>query len=143
MDWDRLAGESSKAFAALVTYRDLGNERSYAIVGRMLGKSKTLIERWGRTHRWAERVKAYDEHMDDIRITTNFRERALMLERQIRDAFDLQDKAMQALKKLDADRLSAFQIARLFEVGARIERECRGHEGAPQIPKIEVIIGED
>lgn len=58
--WDRQPGETSKAYAAFVAYRDLGGERSYAKVARQLGKSTTLLDRWGRQNDWQSRTAAWD-----------------------------------------------------------------------------------
>jgi hypothetical protein len=41
--WERQENESALAFGV---YRDYGSERSLAKVGRALGKSRALIERW-------------------------------------------------------------------------------------------------
>ncbi len=60
-------GETSKAFAAFCAYRDMGPERSLVAVGRELGKSGTLLERWSDRHQWTTRAAAYDAHMDSVR----------------------------------------------------------------------------
>src|SRR5262249_46968089 len=55
--------ESEKAFAAFSLYLSMGAERSLAKVGRKLGKSKVMMERWSRRFEWLERVDAYAAHM--------------------------------------------------------------------------------
>src|SRR5215204_1885271 len=55
--------ESAKAFAAFSVYLSMGAERSLAAVGRKLGKSVGLIERWSRKFDWSGRVQAHGSHM--------------------------------------------------------------------------------
>lgn len=61
--YDRQPGESEKKFTAFRTYLDLGPQRSLAKVGRELGKSKALMERWSSQWSWVSRVEAYTDHM--------------------------------------------------------------------------------
>jgi hypothetical protein len=58
--WSRQPDESARAFEAFELYRDMGAERSLAKVGRELGKSTALMERWSATHDWVDRVKALE-----------------------------------------------------------------------------------
>src|SRR5437588_9523210 len=110
--WERQTGESSKAFEAFALYRDGGSERSYARVARELGKSLTLINRWGIRRQWQARVLAYDDHLDERRRERKCQEQVEMVKRQIRDARQLQELAMKAARKLESKHLNAMQIAR-------------------------------
>lgn len=76
--WDRQPKESAPAYAAFVVYRDLGVDRSLAVVGKKLGKSAPLMERWSVTHDWLARVAAYEAHLD--RIAQDAREKATAAE---------------------------------------------------------------
>ena len=53
LEFEQLARESNKAFAAFWGYLELGPERSLANVTSKLGKSKVLMERWSRKYDWA------------------------------------------------------------------------------------------
>lgn len=55
--------EGAKAFAAFSVYLSLGPERSLAAVGRKLGKSVGLMERWSRRFDWSSRVQAHAAHL--------------------------------------------------------------------------------
>ena len=46
MEFEQLPRESDKAFAAFSLYLNMGPERSTKTVGKQLGKSAGLIERW-------------------------------------------------------------------------------------------------
>lgn len=58
--WDRREDETSKAYGAFVTYRDLGPERSLEKVAHTLGKSTTIMSRWSAQHEWVSRTVAWD-----------------------------------------------------------------------------------
>jgi hypothetical protein len=67
--------ESAVAFEAFRTYLEMGPQRSVSKVGRALGKSKTLIDRWSSRHKWVQRVREFeatavrasdDAHLDAI-----------------------------------------------------------------------------
>ena len=55
--------ESSKAFAAFSLYLSLGPERSTREVGKRLGKSEGLMERWAAKFDWTGRVAAHEAHL--------------------------------------------------------------------------------
>lgn len=79
--WERQTGESSRAYALFVLYRDIGPRRS---IGRM-SSSKLLsdgvpdaaqavsvprrsrLEVYCQRHRWVARAKAWDDHLQAIR----------------------------------------------------------------------------
>lgn len=66
MIFERQERESDKAFAAFKTYLELGPERSLALAGDKLGKSKRMMEKWSRKFDWPARVQAHAAHLADI-----------------------------------------------------------------------------
>jgi len=60
LGWERQENESARAYEGFCAYRDMGPSRSLAKVGRLLGKSRALIERWSAEHEWVDRVKALE-----------------------------------------------------------------------------------
>lgn len=66
--WEPRPNESMPAYAAFAEYRDLGPKRSMDAVGKGLGKSLALMERWSARHSWVERAREYDAHLDSIRV---------------------------------------------------------------------------
>lgn len=63
--WERRAGEGSRPFAALKSYRSTPPaERSLARVAGELGISTALCERWSARWEWQQRVRAWDEECD-------------------------------------------------------------------------------
>jgi hypothetical protein len=64
--FERQEKESEKAFAAFSLYLSMGQERSLAAVGRKLGKSKVMMEKWSRRWDWRGRLGAYAAHMATV-----------------------------------------------------------------------------
>lgn len=65
--WERQPGETSRAYEAFSTYRDLGPARSLAKAGQLLGKSTGLMERWSAAHSWVDRVGALEARDEMLR----------------------------------------------------------------------------
>ncbi len=60
-------GETAQAYEAAKLYFEMAANRSLEAVGRKLGKSKVLMERWSRRWRWVERAADYDRHLEQDR----------------------------------------------------------------------------
>lgn len=58
--WDRQPGETSKAYQAFVTYRDMGGPRTLLKVGEELRKSSGVINRWATQWHWSSRTELWD-----------------------------------------------------------------------------------
>lgn len=65
--WERIPRESTTAFTAFTCYLEMGDRRSLSSVGRKLGKSKGLMERWSSKFSWVERASLFDRHMAEVR----------------------------------------------------------------------------
>ena len=66
--WARQNGETAQAFEAFAVYLDQEPvKRSLASVGRALGKSKPLMERWSAKHGWVRRARAWDDEREAAR----------------------------------------------------------------------------
>lgn len=90
--FDRQPGESEQAFTAFRTYLDLGPRRSLATVGRELGKSKAMMERWSSRWSWVARVEAYTDHL--------FRQADLEQQRQVRRKIVTPDEILEELSAI-------------------------------------------
>jgi hypothetical protein len=66
MPWERQPLESERAYAAFVTYRDQGDERSVRQVARTRELHETQCQRWSGRWRWSERVMAWDRHLGAV-----------------------------------------------------------------------------
>lgn len=116
--WERQPHETGKSFAGFLVYRNMAkHERTIkaaaAIIDvEVLGKpyarndgKNGIIYNWARSHRWNERVQAYDAFMDAAFVEGQKRKR---IEAGIRHAGDMataQDVAMHPVK-LMAERIA-------------------------------------
>lgn len=137
--WDQQPDESSRAYQAFVTYRDMpATERSYRAVGQKWAKSRSLIGRWSSAHRWIERVAAYDRHLEEQWQAEQAKARRKAAERHIRAAQLAQSKAVQRLLELDPAKMTVQEVTRLWELGVRVEREAMTDLAAGATSRIDV-----
>ena len=124
--WERQPDETEKAFAAFVEYRDMGADRSHAKVAQKLGKTKGLIDRWGRTHGWAVRIEAWTDEQDRqtreelTKGITNMRKNHVDIAKQ------MLIKSLKALQMIPVEEMSMQDIARAVDIAAKLERLSRG-----------------
>ena len=139
--WERMPGESDKAFAKFCAYRDMGAGRSLARLCQLHPGNKgwghraveDLCSRW----RWVDRARAWDDEQDRVRSEAQMQAIVEMTERQARDGFDMQKLARGAMAKwikpdphtgqlVLAKELSPSEIARVYQLGFHVERTARG-----------------
>jgi hypothetical protein len=132
--------ESNKAFAAFSLYLSLGAERSTREVGKRLGKSEGLIERWAAKFDWRSRVGAHAAHLAVVEreaIEAAARGKAAeweSREQKLRETeWAMHERAIAAAKRgLDAymerDKVYAnlADIARMLEIASKLGRLATG-----------------
>jgi hypothetical protein len=91
-----------------------------------LGKSDTLIERWGRDWNWRERVRQWDNEIAEKVKESAQKTATEMMQRHIKIAIQLQAKAVTALNQIPADEMTARDVAALMKLGVDMERITRG-----------------
>jgi hypothetical protein len=65
--WDRLPNEAERPWAAFVLFRDAGVGRTIADVATAVHRgNRSCVNEWAKKHRWWERVRAYDRHLDQV-----------------------------------------------------------------------------
>ena len=124
--WERQPNESERAFEAFTVYRDMGAERSYAKSGKKLGKSKTIIERWGRVYRWAERIEAWTDEQDRLTREALIKGITAMRKNHTDVAYEMLQKARAALQSLPLEEMTMTDVARAVDVASKLERLSRG-----------------
>ena len=132
--------ESDKAFAAFSLYLSLGAERSTREVGKQLGKSEGLIERWAAKFDWRSRVAAHGAHLAVVErdaIEAAARSKAAeweSREQKLRETeWAMHEQAIAAAKRgLDAymarEKVYAnlADIARMLEIASKLGRLATG-----------------
>ena len=126
--WERQPGETAKAYAAFLHYRDLpAIDRSVAAArGRKKGGKQW--ERWCTARDWVNRAAEHDSDLASRR-----RERmAKELERAQDDAVVLirsaLDKVRERIEGMDAEELAAGQIPAALRTLIELEFKALGHE---------------
>ncbi len=126
--WTRRPGETSAAYAAFCTYRDLGPGRSLdAAYARAQGLQKGdkrasgHFQRWHRDYAWRSRAEAFDAFLDQAKRQAEVEKWKQRGEELVEKQFAV---AMAMLKK--AEQMLAFPLARQTaeqagEEGATIE----------------------
>jgi uncharacterized membrane protein len=64
--YERIEGEPQKAYEAFCVYRDMGKTRSIDRVRDEIGKTSRHLQTLSYTHKWVERVEAYDLDQEAI-----------------------------------------------------------------------------
>ena len=133
-EWDRVTGESSKAYAHFCLYRGMGPDRSLAKVAAASESRPHVyqLKRWSSRWNWVERCQHYDDNLlrqDQLR---QEKERKDMVTRHAKIAVLSQNLVVKGIEKLVADveqgkrDLTASDASRLLDVAVRIERLSRG-----------------
>src|SRR5688572_29788411 len=127
--WARQPRESSQAWSAFVSFRDLApRERTIAEAANKEGKSRHTLVKWCHRWRWTERARAYDEHNDAVRQEARDRKSRELGERQATELAVILGAVMQParalLEKVRTDpeylrQLSAYDLAQLVGYFAR------------------------
>lgn len=131
--WERQDGETPKQFEAFVAYRDMGEERSLSAVAQQLNKSKQLLGRWSASNNWVDRCTAWDNEQDRLLRQEQIKDIKKMRKRHADTGTLMVAVAQKALQKMIdpktkelKDDITANEIARLVEVGSKLERLSRG-----------------
>ena len=121
--WDRQFREPSRAHAAFRIYRDLpAAQRNMESVAQQTGTSGRTIRRWAEAWDWRGRADAWDDachHVEDVERLEAIRQMHATHRRAGRAAVL---KAVQALSQVEPERMPIGAIARLLELGAKLER---------------------
>lgn len=123
--WERQPGEGYEAYEAFRVYYKMREKRSLAKVAAALGKSKTLMENWARKWDWVERSRAYDNELEREAFKATVSEIRKMNKQQASTGVLLQQLGIEALKKLNADKMEAKTLLQFIVQGAAIERRSR------------------
>lgn len=152
--WDRLKGESAKAYGAFCIYRDIPVlERSVAAAARSMGRDYSWIKEWAKKHNWLARGEAWDQHLDEVGRRAQIVAVQEMNDRQARMASGVIHKLSQRINgdeeegvaAIDLNKLTPSDIAKMADVFGKMERIARGEETErmgirAEIPEVKVKV---
>jgi hypothetical protein len=136
---DPQPGEPGTSFAGFVLYREMPpDKRSLREVGRHLGRSESLIERYSSRWNWVDRACAWDREQARLSSQTQAKAAADWVDRQAEEGRKLQIFAMAALNKyIDRDpegriigvrNIPLRDALLMMKLGSQIERAAAGAE---------------
>lgn len=155
--WERQKSESSKAYAAFCSYRDMGVSRSLVkIVNIVYGESTEgklsanlrQLSTWSSKYGWVVRVEAYDDYLE----AKSRKEHELAIHKMVTEhaeaAVITRSKAMERIGLIGEDKLNELtpkEALEYLKVAAELERKSRGapdqiveHGGNIGISRIEI-----
>lgn len=127
--WEKQPKESYTAFEQFRLYREMGPERAFTRVAAEVGIRYEHVCERARIWRWKERVDAWEKHLDKLRQQEFENEGRSMARRHARIGMLIQNKAEEAIGQLVFDndnKPTASDVAKLAEMGTKIERAARG-----------------
>ena len=121
--WERQPKETTRSYGAFRLYRDMPpTGRTIEKVSEQIDLSLRRTHEWAVAWRWRERALAWDDachHIEDQERLEAIRSMHAMHRRAGRAALV---KAMLALQLLQPEQMTAGTIARMMELGAKLER---------------------
>lgn len=149
--WDRMLGETHKAYAAFVIYRDLGPERTYRKVAEALQKSEPLIARWAVRFNWKNRAAEYDDYNDQALQRERLKLRLRFQDKALKIANKLHEKVEHAVDVLELTKIvnvngnekeeviaSPNELVRLLELSQEIQKDILGDASEDRVAAIHV-----
>jgi hypothetical protein len=129
--WEQQPKESARAYGAFCAYRDLGPCRSLRAAAEAFYRRKSAagsrqLQTWSATFRWVERAHAWDRHLDAEARQTQEKTRHEMGQRHAKEAQGLQAKALERMRTLRPEEMSAADVLRYFVEAAKLERLALG-----------------
>jgi hypothetical protein len=149
--WDRLPGETLRAFTAFTLYRDMTDRRTLKLVAERLNPACSVqnVFRWATRWNWSERTLAYDAYIDARERDELIRGRIEMRRRHLRMAMAMQGVGTYALAQLQKRieqglplNMNADEAKSLMAAGVKLERDTLGPHREHQYTSIHVIVGE-
>lgn len=126
--WERMPGESSKAYEAFSVYRDMGPRRSQLKVAKELTKSRPYIGELSSKFDWVNRASAWDAENERLKLEAHFESIRVMREEHAELGKLMVEVAKQSFGVLleKTGRISANAAVQIAAEGTKIERLARG-----------------
>lgn len=122
--WIQQPGETAKQFEAFQVYYTMpAGKRSLAKVGKRLGKSTALMERWSTKNHWVDRARNHDKELARIAYEEEARKVKVMAARHAKLGLALQNKGIMALNDVEKEEMDLKNILLFIRQGVALERQ--------------------
>jgi hypothetical protein len=153
--WDRMEGETHRAYSAHIAYRDIGSDRTIQKAADLLQKSGSVLRRWSLRFDWKNRAADFDAYIEGELQRRLLARRAHARERALATAEMLDEKVCEAVRMLKVAKvvkvegrpdevtllITPGELARLFEVSYRVQTAILGDGKEDRAAAIYVNIG--
>lgn len=144
--WERRDDETKKAYSAFKIYLEMEN-RSVKNVAEMLCVSEQNVRRWSRKYDWKSRAVAYDSSIVEETRRAKIATLKDNIIRKIDVASKLDEKALNALEKLNFNRISGHTIIEMLTLANQLLNEAKELKKQDENAEMPMIIikryGED
>jgi len=141
--WERLAGETSSAFAAFCSFRDLGSERNIRRAVEAVEKDEAVRAKrynvwrnWASQYRWKERAADYDKYIEKLKQA----ELRKTIEAQGELHREVTGKMLDVVKKkldtMNPAELTQSGVTEWVQTAIKAEREAAGIVSANVKPEV-------
>jgi len=131
--WERLAGESSMAFAAFCTFRDCGLERNIRKAVESVEKNELVQAKryrvwrnWSTQFRWRERAADYDRYTEKLKQAELRKTIEAQGELHRKVTGKMLDVVNKKLDLMDPAELTQGNLTEWVETAIKAEREAAG-----------------
>jgi len=129
--WQRQPGETEKAYAAFVSYRNIEPPfRSITRVVSELGKSRSLIGRWSSEWNWVERAAEWDHEQEIRLLASRIEAKKRMDEEHLTIVRSARNKAVRRLRDVDLSDVPPHELRAWLSEFMRWERLILGEPEA-------------
>jgi hypothetical protein len=148
--WEKMESESDRAFAAFITYRDLGHRRTLREAASIFysrpdldpksGKARQF-EKWSALNKWVQRAEEFDGWVQAQQDQTASEAIISMKTRHAAIAAAATGKIVEAINQLDATKLNGLQLLQMFDLAVKNERLARDVPSDVQIVSSDADMG--
>jgi hypothetical protein len=131
--WEKLAGETSNAYAAFCVFRDLGAERSIrkAVEAAESDKGKRekryrVFRNWSTENRWKERAADYDRYLEQLKQAELRKTIEAQGEKHRQVTGKMLDVVLKKLDTMNPDDLTQGSVTEWVNTAIKAEREAAG-----------------
>lgn len=129
--WERLPGETPKAYALFIAYRDQGalHHSLRELVRNEPSTNLAQVGRYSRDFDWVARSTAWDDHIQRLADIAQLEDAQAMQRRHKALGFTLINAAIERARTINVEKLTVRETLMIADLAIRIERQA--HADAP------------